>query len=508
MCEWSDSCERASLDNQYLSTHPNAEQIKLDGEAYSTSRKYNCHGYAFVKSAGGPRVWIGNGRNNDEYEYNKYLTDGSYIEVTQPCYPGIISWGILHSAVATGQSGIIIEKAGDGPLLKHSLSNSVYGTQGLRYYIKSNANSSNYVFSLTASSPVVCPGSTVTYTLNPVPAGTVQITWENSSHLTLVSSSNGSATFTANSVGDGWVKVKAAINSSLYGNSITLQQETVQVKVVSITGPSLLCNGSSGTFTVSNAPSGYTWTCSSGLTAGSSSGNSKTFTGNNTGNGFLGWVAVNLGSTELARKEVWIGKPYGSPSEVAVGISYGVPQTNTPPLDGSRQKMGITGFNWIWHRNTGNAALTDNGLSATVTVYTSGSHTLYAYGVNSCGGNSTGSPMFAYRISVGNTTYSMSAYPNPVSGTLNVQIEEPETESAALSTSGSSVSGSGGVGRVTPVYTIRLYNASGMPALQTTASDPGTVQLDVGSLPDGIYTLHVSDGSQDPPLTQHIVISH
>jgi hypothetical protein len=270
----------------------------------------------------------------------------------------------------------------------------------------------------------------------------------------------------------------------------------------SLSGPSLLCNGSSGTFTVSGVPSGYTWTCSSGLTAGSSSGNSKTFRGNNTGNGFLGWVAVNLGSAELARKEVWIGKPYGSPSEVAVGISYGVPKTITPPLDGSRQKMGITGFNRVWHRNTGNAALTDNGMSATVTVYTSGSHTLYAYGVNSCGGNSTGSPMFAYRISEGNTTYSMSAYPNPVSGTLNVQVEGDGE--ASVESSSSRINGSG----QQRVYTIRLYSIAGTLALQTTASGSGTVQLHVGSLPAGIYKLQVYDGTENPPLTQTIVISH
>jgi hypothetical protein len=69
-----------------------------------------------------------------------------------------------------------------------------------------------------------------------------------------------------------------------------------------ISGPSQLCSGSSGTVTVANVPSGYTWTCSSYLTPGSASGNSKTFTGNSNGN--IGWVAVNKGSTEQARKEV------------------------------------------------------------------------------------------------------------------------------------------------------------------------------------------------------------
>jgi hypothetical protein len=47
-----------------------------------------------------------------------------------------------------------------------------------------------------------------------------------------------------------------------------------------------------------------------------------------------------------------------------------------------------------------------------------------------------------------------------------------------------------------------------MLVLQTTTGEAGTVQLNVGSLPDGIYTLHVHDGTDRVPLTQHIVISH
>jgi hypothetical protein len=164
--------------------------------------------------------------------------------------------------------------------------------------------------------------------------------------------------------------------------------------------------------------------------------------------------------------------------------------------------MGITGFNWIWDKNTGNATLSPNGMSATVTVSTSGTYSLFAYGVNSCGGNSTGAPMFIYSISPGNSAYSMSAYPNPVSGTLNVQVEG-DGEASVESSSGR-INGSG----QQRVYTIRLYSIAGTLAFQTTANGSGTVQLHVGSLPAGIYKLHVYDGTENPPLTQTIVISH
>jgi hypothetical protein len=155
-CELKDD-ERASLDNEYLITHPGSEQIIPDGELYSSTNKFNCHGYAFVRSSGGSSVWIGLERDNDLDEYRKYLTDGSYIEVTQPEYPGILSWGVSHSATAIGQSGMIIEKIGVGPLLKHPISESVYSLQGVKYYKKSNGNSHVYVFSLSASSEFVCP---------------------------------------------------------------------------------------------------------------------------------------------------------------------------------------------------------------------------------------------------------------------------------------------------------------------------------------------------------------
>jgi hypothetical protein len=278
---------------------------------------------------------------------------------------------------------------------------------------------------------------------------------------------------------------------------------------VSISGSSLLCSGSSGTFYVSGAPSGYTWTSSSGLTAGSTSGYSKTFTGN-TSDWVAGWVAVNLGSTELARKDVWVGKPYDIPSQHTVNMPVNTPTVITPSLTAYRQKMGITSFYWVWSQNTGGATLGSSyGATATVTIPGNGTYSLHAYGINSCGGYTTGAPMFIYSISRSySSSYSMSAYPNPVSGQLNVNLEELETESTALSTSGSSISSSGGVSRAKPVYAIRLYNGSGTLVLQTTANDPGTVQLDVGSLPNGLYTLHVSDGSPSPPLTQHIVVSH
>jgi hypothetical protein len=267
-----------------------------------------------------------------------------------------------------------------------------------------------------------------------------------------------------------------------------------------ISGADCFCNSSYATVTALSPPSGYTWTYSSNLTPGTTSGNSRTFTKNTSSDWASGWIALNLGSTELVRKDAWLGIPYDIPSQHSVSVQYNTSKTITPSLTAYRQKMGITSFYWVWSQNTGNATLKSYGLYATVTVSTNGTYVLHAYGINDCGGNTTGAPMFIYNISASSSSsaYSMSAYPNPVSSALNVEIEEE----ASLESASSRVSGS------SAVYTIRLYNITGTLALQTTASGSATVQLHVGSLPSGIYKLYVYDGTENPPLTQTIVISH
>jgi hypothetical protein len=105
------------------------------------------------------------------------------------------------------------------------------------------------------------------------------------------------------------------------------------------------------------------------------------------------------------------------------------------------------------------------------------------------------------------SVYTMSAYPNPVSDVLNVLIEEDEEALMVLSETTDSSASS--VGRAKPVYSIGLYNlTTGTPVLQTSTNETGTVQLNVGNLPNGIYVLRVHDGTENPPLTQRIVISH
>jgi hypothetical protein len=280
---------------------------------------------------------------------------------------------------------------------------------------------------------------------------------------------------------------------------------------ITISGPSAVCSGSSASFTVSNAPSGYTWSKSSNLTLSSTSGNTATFTANASG---PAWVSVVVNGTEVKRKTLYAGVPQtadfsgscGGPETGSTGLFTG----SASPASSS---YGIDAFEWsaypgwtvVSHPNfpssipMGKVRITRTSSSAYTTT------PVWVRAHNSCG--------WSDEKQVGTLSsssyYSMSAGPNPVSDVLSVLIEEDAAALALFETAGATVSGAGTAARAKPVYTIRLYSImGGAPALQISANEAGTVQLNVSSLPGGIYVLHVHDGTENPPLTQRIVISH
>ncbi|MGQ7868303.1 hypothetical protein [Sunxiuqinia sp. sy24] len=125
---------RDYYDTYYASAYPNAVQIETyDG--YSSTRKFNCHGYAWHISEGGSDRWIGYGYpydNNPEYTY---WQDGSYVEVAQSVYPGKVNWlSGDHSAITTENPGVLISKWNEYPLMRHAWDDSPYGTSNLKYY--------------------------------------------------------------------------------------------------------------------------------------------------------------------------------------------------------------------------------------------------------------------------------------------------------------------------------------------------------------------------------------
>ena len=121
-------------DKEIARDQPYAKQIKTyDG--YSSTRTFNCHGYAWLRVEQGIDRWIGTGwyHLGDIVDpENIYMTDNSYTLMSQETYPGKVSWASGdHSAITTIQQGVFISKWNEWPLVQHAWNYSPFGTSNL-----------------------------------------------------------------------------------------------------------------------------------------------------------------------------------------------------------------------------------------------------------------------------------------------------------------------------------------------------------------------------------------
>jgi hypothetical protein len=105
--------------------------------------------------------------------------------------------------------------------------------------------------------------------------------------------------------------------------------------------------------------------------------------------------------------------------------------------------------------------------------------------------------------------YSFVASPNPVNSTLSVEINiEDEEVYAQLRT----VAPAGQTAKKTitrtPEFELKLFTLLGGNLVYRTTSAASTVSLDVSHLPSGVYILQIHDGSDNPPQTRRITVSH
>jgi hypothetical protein len=131
-CEAS-TASRVFYDDYFSNAYPNAEMI-IVYDGLSSTRKFNCHGYAWLRVEQNIDRWIGYEYSTDE---DIYMTDGSYFEVSQETYPGKVSWanGADHSAITTEQQGWFISKWNEYPLFRHRWDDTPYG-EDLKYYVR------------------------------------------------------------------------------------------------------------------------------------------------------------------------------------------------------------------------------------------------------------------------------------------------------------------------------------------------------------------------------------
>jgi hypothetical protein len=120
---------------------------------------------------------------------------------------------------------------------------------------------------------------------------------------------------------------------------------------------------------------------------------------------------------------------------------------------------------------------------------------------NVCGTGNT----YSEYISVSDNPYyypysNHSYYPNPASNILNIEIDAQVQSSAPATTAGKQL-------KQEKSYDLRLYDGQGALLRQQKAKG-GTVQFNVANLPDGVYYLHIYDGSGNRPEMRQIVVEH
>lgn len=173
---------RNYYDSVFTVSYPNATKINTYG-GYSTTKEFNCHGYAWHVSEGGANRWIGyNYGNTDEHIY---WTGGSYTQISSQHYPGgKVSYASDdHSAVvadpSTYGSGWFVSKWGDKVLMRHAYDDCPYTSTNLKYYRLNPI--------LTTNSGALCNNvqRTVNSTITHMPSATHS--WTKNSYLTYVS---------------------------------------------------------------------------------------------------------------------------------------------------------------------------------------------------------------------------------------------------------------------------------------------------------------------------------
>lgn len=223
------------------------------GGSYSSSNRFNCHGYAWHMVEGGQPRWIGYTTTTDE---DIYMTDGSYIKVCNEIYPGKVSWvGGDHSAITTSTPGIWISKWNKWPLIQHSKFDTPFGNN-FAYYASTK---------ITGDLSPLCGGTRVLSVQN-IPGATYS--WTKSANITITgSTTSNSVTIQRNSYtyADCWVQVQitSPCSTTPVTTTVNLSPAINQVKVTAQS-----CEGSSQYYNLSALPSAgmsnWNWTVGSG----------------------------------------------------------------------------------------------------------------------------------------------------------------------------------------------------------------------------------------------------
>ena len=175
----------------------------------TSTRNYNCHGYAWYKVEDGTLCWL-------EEDVVKFWEDSSYVETTQSLAEKIVFDYDNHSVIPTDTKGRYISKWGAGPLMEHDLYDHPFTNGTIKYY-KKYVPPPPPVPSISGPS-FLCKGSPSTFTAVNPPAG---FTWDKSSNLS-ISGSGAQVSVTGTSAGSGYISVKNAGGTEVARQNVTV----------------------------------------------------------------------------------------------------------------------------------------------------------------------------------------------------------------------------------------------------------------------------------------------
>jgi hypothetical protein len=256
-----------------------------------------------------------------------------------------------------------------------------------------------------------------------------------------------------------------------------------------ISGPSHLCSGSSGTYTVTDPPANFTWDNSYYLTLVSTSGNTATFKANNNITYVNASVSIKTGNTKVVEYNLQIGTP---PAEFDI-ITY-LPLNATcyevmafyvfraTPLPGYTAPPS---YQWSYRLNGTTAETIVNSTSefGSFLFENTGVYDIIVRPANSCGVNSSSISVKTITVvDLCSSLFSIKAYPNPVEGELNVLIENETNELKSL--------------KQTEMVTYQLYDITKTNMVRQWIFDNSSNlrQINVAGLNPGVYVLVIHKG--------------
>jgi hypothetical protein len=266
-------------------------------------------------------------------------------------------------------------------------------------------------------------------------------------------------------------------------------------------------SNSTGTYTVTNPPANFTWSCSSNLTKTSQSGNTATFSASSNG---AGWVSIKVGSTELVRKSVYVGTPAGTftgPHElsrnrvlspVVYPGNYRFWAINIP--------ADVTFVQWqlIPPVNSDLLAEMYGGTNPVISFPVVGTYTVKMRWKGTCDDYGPYTEKNIVVIEDPYSTYS-AAYPNPAGNELIIDREEKDSE---LKTN-AVIGGQSAKAKNNATVKVLLYSHSTTQLVYSRdfSASEQQIRIDTSKLPNGIYYLNII-ANGEKIKQQTIVVNH